>query len=65
MKNIFFKLLLILMFIVGMCGLVTIQEHSHEQNQEKDRDRWMWQQPEMVMDVLGVQEGMVIADIGA
>jgi SAM-dependent methyltransferase len=65
MKDIFFNLLLILMFIVGMCGLVTSQEHSHEQNQEKDRDRWMWQQPEMVMDVLGVQEGMVIADIGA
>ena len=48
-----------------MCDLVLSQEHSHEQNQERDRDRWMWQQPEMVMDVLGVREGMVVADIGA
>jgi SAM-dependent methyltransferase len=65
MKKIFFKILLILMVMVGMCGLGINQEHSHEQNQQKDRDRWLWQQPEMVMDVLGVKEGMVIADIGA
>jgi len=65
MKRILFKMLLIFVVMVGMCGLVISQEHSHEQNQEKDRDRWMWQQPEMAMDVLGVQEGMVIADIGA
>lgn len=65
MKRILFKMLLISIVIVGMCDLVLSQEHSHEQNQERDRDRWMWQQPEMVMDVLGVREGMVVADIGA
>lgn len=65
MKKIFFKILLILMVMVGMCGLGINQEYRHEQNQQKDRDRWLWQQPEMVMDVLGVKEGMVIADIGA
>lgn len=53
------------MVTVGMCGLGINQEHRHEQNQQKDRDRWLWQQPEMVMNVLGVGEGMVIADIGA
>ena len=65
MKKYFFRMLLILMVMIGLCSLGTSQEHGHEQNQEKDRDRWMWQQPEMVMDVIGVKEGMVIADIGA
>jgi len=64
-KKMFFKILLILMVMVGMCSLGINQEHRHEQNQQKDRDRWLWQQPEMVMNVLGVKEGMVIADIGA
>ncbi len=65
MKKNFFKGFFIVMTMVGMCGLGMSQEHNHEQNQERDRDRWMWQQPEMVMDVIGVKEGMVIADIGA
>jgi len=65
MKIFFIKMILILMVMIGTCGLGMSQEHSHEQNQERDRDQWMWQQPEMVMNVIGVKEGMVIADIGA
>ncbi len=64
MKKYFFRMILSLMVMIGMCSLGTSQEHNHEQNQEKDRDRWLWQQPEMVMDVIGVKEGMVLADIG-
>ncbi len=56
---------LIFVVMIGLCGLSISQEHEHEQNQEKDRDRWLWQQPEMVMDVIGVKEGMILADIGA
>lgn len=30
-----------------------------------DRGRWSWQQPSKIMDTLGVEPGMAVADIGA
>ena len=45
------------------------REHRHdadaEQQQARDRDRWMWQLPEAVIDAIGVEAGMVVADVGA
>ena len=61
MKKKFNKMFLVLMVIVGMCGFSVSQEHRHEQNKDKDRDRWLWQQPEMVMDVIGIEEGMKLS----
>jgi ubiquinone/menaquinone biosynthesis C-methylase UbiE len=42
-------------------------EHSANARRATDlaRDRWMWQQPRKVMDAIGVEAGMVIADVGA
>jgi ubiquinone/menaquinone biosynthesis C-methylase UbiE len=43
-------------------------QHQHQEkaaNLEKDKDRWMWQLPEQVLDSIGVDSGMVVADVGA
>jgi predicted methyltransferase len=39
--------------------------HEHRRDPARDRDRWMWQQPEKVMDVVGIKPGMAVADVGA
>jgi ubiquinone/menaquinone biosynthesis C-methylase UbiE len=42
--------------------------HHHQKESERskqDKDRWMWQLPEQVLDSIGVNIGMVVADVGA
>lgn len=49
------------------------QEHQHrdesrkhyEERLERYKDRWYWQMPRRVMDELGIDEGMNVADVGA
>jgi ubiquinone/menaquinone biosynthesis C-methylase UbiE len=44
------------------------QEHEHQHHEvdsSRDRDRYMWQQPERVMNAIGIEPGMVVADVGA
>jgi ubiquinone/menaquinone biosynthesis C-methylase UbiE len=49
------------------------QEHQHrhtglEHYQEREKryeDRWYWQMPQHVMDELGIEQGMKVADVGA
>ena len=45
------------------------KEHQHRHDpprqEERDRDRWYWQLPEQVMNTIGVEKGMDVADIGA
>ena len=42
-------------------------QHEHHEQEEsgRDRDRWMWQLPERVLDAIGLEEGMAVADVGA
>jgi len=46
-----------------------IGEHQHEREHssylECERQRYMWQQPQRVMNAIGVKPGMVIGDLGA
>lgn len=46
-------------------GLYSKQQDLKQKLRERDRDRWMWQLPRQVMDKIGVQPGMVVADVGA
>ena len=40
-------------------------EHHGQEQSKRDRDRWMWQLPERVLDAIGLEEGMQVADVGA
>lgn len=46
-------------------GLCSAQQDLKQKLRDRDRDRWMWQLPRQVMDKIGVQPGMVVADVGA
>ncbi len=46
-------------------GLYSTQQDLKQKLHDRDRDRWMWQLPRQVMDKIGVQPGMVVADVGA
>lgn len=57
----------ILLFFLSM-GLQGQQDHQHQQKQrpeDRHRNRWHWQMPVRVMDEIGVQAGMTVADVGA
>ena len=46
-------------------GLYSNQQDLKQKLRDRDRDRWMWQLPRQVMGKIGVQPGMVVADVGA
>ncbi len=49
------------------------QEHQHkdtglkqyEEREKRYEDRWYWQMPQRVLDELGIEPGMKVADVGA
>lgn len=62
-----FKTIVSASLVLLFAGLGVGQEHQHHRQREndRDRDRWMWQLPEQVMNAIGVEKGMIVADVGA
>lgn len=54
------------LFLPG-CGSKEHAHHHHSaaEMSAKDQDRWMWQLPGQVLDSIGVETGMTVADVGA
>ena len=63
-----FTLAAVALLVLTAMASAQEREHRHdadaEQQQASDRDRWMWQLPEAVIDAIGVEAGMVVADVG-
>ena len=53
------------LIVTAAFGLYSSQRDLKQKLRDRDRDRWMWQLPRQVMDKIGVQPGMVVADVGA
>jgi len=53
------------LIISAASGLCSSHQDLKQKLRDRDRDRWMWQLPRQVMDKIGVQPGMVVADVGA
>jgi ubiquinone/menaquinone biosynthesis C-methylase UbiE len=58
--------------LVAIPGLVRAQERRHSRQFPPDKlgelegpDRERWQQPDTIMDALGIHEGSTVADLGA
>jgi predicted methyltransferase len=51
--------------IMQNSNLRSDQQDLKQKLRDRDRDRWMWQLPRQVMDKIGVQPGMDVADVGA
>jgi len=53
------------LIITSAFALYSNQQDLKKKMRDRDRDRWMWQLPRQVVDKIGVQPGMVVADVGA
>src|SRR4029077_2298586 len=58
--------------LVAVSGLAVAQERRHSRQFPPDKlgelegpDRERWQQPDAIMDALGIHEGSSVADLGA
>ena len=55
--------------LAGMFVLILSQnlsgQHVHYEESDREKDRWMWQMPSRVIREIGIEQGMVVADIGA
>ena len=62
--------LTLIFFLVYYFNLSFAQQHDHENQTEQiqsdaDKERFYWQMPNRIMEEIGIEEGMVIADVGA
>lgn len=54
-----------ILIMAAAFGLYSAQQDLKQKLRDRDRDRWMWQLPRQVMNKIGVQPGMAVADVGA
>jgi predicted methyltransferase len=59
------KLLLVVFFVIGVCGTSFSTVSSSPQESDRARKRDEWQRPGEVLDALGVKPGYRVADIGS
>jgi ubiquinone/menaquinone biosynthesis C-methylase UbiE len=40
------------------------KDHDHKRQEDSDKSRFYWQMPNRVIEEIGIEEGMVVADVG-
>jgi ubiquinone/menaquinone biosynthesis C-methylase UbiE len=63
------SVLLIIVILLFSIKCYSQHDQTHDKQDshslEKDKDRWLWQLPRKVIKEIGINEGMVVADVGA
>jgi ubiquinone/menaquinone biosynthesis C-methylase UbiE len=66
MKTIrYFPLFLLILFCLSYSQRSNHDNHSAQVNIDPERERFYWQMPQRVIEEIGIEEGMVVADVGS